>query len=169
MFMIDIAYSSSFYFCVSIRIACGVIRINTLFRNNSYYTLGYSEGVAEALNSTYIQYTYHTHSGSTSSRGGCYTTPVYHSHSYSCYYEATKGEKVYDGDKVFRRYTCSNCGTSSIQGDGVNDNGSPTIICSYCQNKGYYKCGKSTSSIESYKLSCGKSTKTIETAVLTFN
>ena len=141
------------------------IEINT----NSYYTLGYSEGVAEALNSAYIQYTYHAHSGNTSSRGGCYTTPVYHSHSCLCYYEATKGEKVYDGDKVFRRYTCSNCGTSSIQGDGVNDNGSPTIICSYCQKIGYYKCGKSTSTIESYKLSCGKTTSTIESAILTFN
>lgn len=137
--------------------------------NNSYYALGYTTGVAESLNSANIQYTYHTHTGNSSSKGGCYTTPVYHSHSNSCYYEATKGELVYDGDKIYRRYTCSHCGNSSIQGDGVNDNGSSTIICSYCLNKGDYKCGKSTSTIESYKLSCGKTTASIESAILTFD
>lgn len=159
-----------------------VIRINTSFCNNSYYASGYSKGYQQAIDGTNITYTYHEHldsNGKVSTAsyqtiaGGCYTEPVYHSHSgnpqsYGGCYTAIDTSVSYShtsttyhapdgvtGDGKSPYWTCDSCG----------------IVCgmdghSYTQYK--LNCGKSSSTIEKYKLGCGKTTDSIESAVITF-
>lgn len=48
---------------------------------NNAYNQGYQAGLNYMTQNTSISYTYHSHTGSQSSGGGCYTTPVRHQHS----------------------------------------------------------------------------------------
>lgn len=107
----------------------------------------------------------HTHVGNTSSGGACYT-PVYHTHSGS---SGTYGG-CYQGARSESSYTCNQAFTSTT---GPFADGSYNHFCKYshitntsqswitgtCQQKitsySYaLSCGKTTSTIESYKSNC---------------
>lgn len=51
------------------------------------YNQGYADGLEKALDNVEIQYTYHSHTGTVSGGGGCYTVPIYkqHVHTDACY------------------------------------------------------------------------------------
>ena len=142
-------------------------RIN---KNSASYTTGYNQGYIDGQNlstsSTQIKYYYHEHSGSELSGGGCYNTPVYHTHnSYSCYKPCggTLGSPEYvqlENGQTWHVKVCQKCGgwTNSSSTDVTCNIRTSTIIC-----------GKTTSTVESYQLNCGKTAETIESATITFD
>lgn len=105
------------------------------------------------------------HEGSAgATSNGCYTTPVYHSHTTSCY---------------------KSCGGSySITGNGAE--GTYVVKCSRCGNTAYKKvsdwnagsgrthnsqilnCSINTNLPENYVLGCGKTEETIESATIIY-
>lgn len=102
---------------------------------------------------------YHTHIGSSSSKGGCYTTPIYHTHTSSCPKTAVKcrGTMYWqlNGDGV-SHLKCNVCGHMAYR-QGENADSEPCEVVT-----GYnYTCGK-TNTITGYSLSCGKLTTTLE-------
>ena len=102
---------------------------------------------------------YHTHIGDSSSIGGCYETPIYHSHTSSCYTskKCPGTWKIVAGPNEVNDYLyrCSNCGASSWSTGGQG-----TWACN--RSVSTLTCNTSTSTIESYGLSCGKSSETID-------
>lgn len=117
---------------------------------------------------------YHQHSGNTSSGGLCYT-PVYHTHTSSCYQtvDAQINERndpiVTDacGCRHQRHYArCTVCNslktgqtnvsTNCTQGHSLADEVVPK-----CHTKKVIVCGKDTSTIERYNFTCTKSTSIV--------
>lgn len=134
---------------------CVCNQLKTLYKqNNSYYNQGYSKGVAEALNSSLIQYVYHEHTGNSSSGGGCYGKIVYKTTQVLCGSTNKYVSGSYEsGGTTHYYYTCNVCGKTTTSGAGA------------C--KGYITV--TTSDIDHYELNCGKTTGTIESATITFN
>lgn len=127
---------------------------------------------------------YHSHIGSSSVSGGCYTTPVNHTHSSSCYNKVTGTWQSYEETIICRygetvamvdgcgeqrsatNWKCSRCGAklytlvidhnTHYVGGGGSAPANPTHVCSQTLN-----CSKA-GTVDHYDLSCGKTTSTIE-------
>lgn len=136
--------------------------------NNTAYNNGYADGLNYATNAANIAYTYHSHTGSLAG-GGCYTVPVYHVHSSSCYqtvnitcscpgYKQGRflGYHAVDG---WPMWECENCGHGNWEHTGKCNNTTTSSV---------NICGKTGSTIENYALGCGKTTATIESATIVF-
>ena len=130
---------------------------------------------------------YHSHSGSTSSGGGCYTKPVYHSHSGN----STSGGACYKATTTSCNYPCpaTNENHASIsEGHDVwwycpthgaiqaqkwkvfVEWGKPmTLNCNRSITTYVQNCGKTTSTVTSYKLGCEKTEGiTIDSYTITY-
>lgn len=101
----------------------------------------------------------HVHVGNSSTKGGCYTTPVYHQHSGDNGYStsSSKALKNASGCYANAKYVTSkwvhkncSCGATSAANGGCGYGNADTYY--YVEN---YTCGKTTSTVEKYKLSCG--------------
>ena len=125
---------------------------------------------------------YHVHEGDTSQGGACYT-PVYHSHSDSCYAEGNHNSSCashieyhpydcgtchdWDGDghgcDGFTAYDCGGhrylaCGKGgSITGYTFSCTMTEDQVIGYAQN-----CGKTEETVESYELTCTKTSEDID-------
>lgn len=169
-------------------------KVTGTLNTSSYYDQGYVDGMRDAGNSVatgkaHIEYEYHkhvdangnvttatqsstkggcfitpvykqhVHKGSPSSNGGCYTSPVYHSHSGGCY----RTVNTYKSHDAWGRITDNYSGSAAHQ------------ICKGCGRGGYSwdnfnwggRCPKPTGTtrvlncnregqIESYSLGCDK-------------
>ena len=111
--------------------------------------------------------TYHTHTGSSSKNGGCYTTPKYHSHGSSCYTTETYSENG----------GCSGKG-HSVSGKLVDWVANPyySDYCNSCNHwcgnydktKQVLTCKISTSTPIKYDLGCKKTEDTIDGYAITY-
>ena len=123
--------------------------------------------MAEVLDNLDVQYTYHVHEGSEGiTANGCYTAPVYHAHSNSCY-SSCNGSWKYsssfneDGETYYR-VKCSGCG------------GADTFIKHEWESGKIYSCRtriltcNKTGFIENYVLGCGKDETTIESVTILY-
>jgi len=132
---------------------------------NIAYAIGYTDGMASAMENIDIQYTYHVHQGDTSSSGGCYTTPVYHSHANGCYKKCggTIGPSENVDIAAGGQWTVRICQTC---GEWYNPSATPSTCTKLTST---VICGKKTTTIEGYSLGCGKTIDTIESATIIFN
>lgn len=111
----------------------GVIRINTSFYNNSYYTKGFSDGYAKSESAT-VEYIYHTHDD-------------------SCIEECTVTFRVLsnDGQYCVYRYEYGNPkyplypAGNSIRNDYINFGGENYPKNYTCKYPSVYFCNKHTS------------------------
>ena len=129
------------------------------------------DGFENATENIDIQYTYHEHTGTSSTKGGCYTVDV------AC--GGTKDLKL-NSPSCYNGRSWGNCHTSS--GYVCSTHG-----CYYdsskgqmnCKCPGHYEC-KSCGAVHdslygicnvtrSYTVGCGKTTDTIESATIIFN
>lgn len=122
--------------------------------NTAFYNQGYVDGFNEIMDSVGISYVYHEHTGSADAGDGCYTSPVYHSHSSSCYTSVpvTPAHKS----------TCAWHHETDAWGNLIT---MWDCDCSY--SKQVLNCSRG-SEIVGWNLGCGKTTSTIESATLTF-
>lgn len=180
----------------------GEFIIGTGSDNNNYYEQSYSKAYQEGRDSVKINITYHEHSTksnsltkqantidsyneakrtlndlNSSTKGGCYTVPVYPLHSHKgnetdgggCYVPVyhvhvsscsktvsqkcgtwVRKNKDTSYDPPSYHYQCNGCGSWAYLADyGANDG--ETHYKSVTQNI----CGKTTSSVDSYQLGCG--------------
>lgn len=126
----------------------------------SGYRQGYTQGIADGLSKVNVQYTYHKHTGNSSTYGGCYTKTIYHSHSSTCYTQCTGSVGMVSESGGWYYYRCDKCG----------NNTSGTTEFNYkfaCTNK-ILSCTKTTSTVERYNLGCGKTTDTIESVTIKY-
>lgn len=140
----------------------GVIKINTLFFNNSYYAEGYADGYAKVETGT-ISYVYHEHSGNSSAVGGCYNyiasrctgTAYEQSH-----YDEACNNVAHGAGHTHRISTmkCNKCGFTFT-----------TELTDAEKGNGYSRACSNTVYNQKIGLACGKSTSTIESAVITFD
>lgn len=140
----------------------GELIIGTGADNNSYYKQGYIDGFNKELDGISINYIYHSHSGNSNTKGGCYTKAI-HNHTESCSKEYGTHHVVftehYDGARVYMK--CTYCGLGGYYSDGwdIGDWGT-------CEkNIKRYTCG---SPAQSYGLGCGKTENSIESATIVF-
>ena len=137
------------------------MRIN----NNSYYTQGYANGAADALNSAELEYTYHVHldadgnerasNYTASSNGGCFTKTV-------TKYGTSTNTYAYahmDGNAGHYNVGCYDCNTSYItnfyeDNEYSKNDPPPHKNCiAHPYTAGYsVNCGKTNASIESVKI-----------------
>lgn len=131
---------------------------------DSRYREGYADGVAQLQNNAKITYTYHQHSGDSTSGGGCYNV----SNRVTVYVRCDGQKKA--GDPYFNRTvlisslvdgrsegTCTVCGRSGGTYGGASVGSS--IRCDYA--------GEEYSTI--YSIGCGMSTNTITGVVISFD
>lgn len=146
----------------------GELIIGTGADNYFYYATGYTDGLNEKLNGISISYEYHTHSGNSTTGGGCYTKAV-HNHTDSCSVKYGTHHIVetnhYDGSS--RYMECEYCGIggykyNTIDGEEVHPGDWGTCTKHIVE----YTCG---SPVQYYALGCGKDKKTIESATINFN
>lgn len=123
---------------------------NITFRNLGYLT-GYADGLANAKDNVNLEYIYHKHGD-----GYCNSVPVYHTHSgnsssggtcYSPVYCGGEQLADYEGDEIVGWY-CKVCKKQTAR-----INNKCGVIKSYS-----ISCGKTTSTIESYKCNLNSST-----------
>ena len=144
----------------------GVIKINTLFFNNSYYALGYTDGYADLQQNVSIQYIKHVHvdkdgnqysDGKTLTQlnnpGGCFKGNG-HNHNGQCGTTTTSSPcnntgQYWDGTR------CRICGRI----------GSGSGSCGGTKYQTSYTCGSPTNT---WILGCNKTSNSIEKAELTF-
>jgi len=143
---------------------------------NLGYNEGFADGYAEKASNATISYTYHTHTGNSSTKGGCYTVAVtcggtvqWKLDSSSCYL-SLQGNKWGNCHNVDYSYVCSTHGCYYNSSKGQMS----------CDCPGHYECkscGKNYGSVyiskcnatRSYTVGCGKTTDTIESATIVFN
>lgn len=137
---------------------------------NSYYNLGYTEGLAQTLNSISIKYTYHTHINKdgniypdgyiiygTNAPGGCFSVTSHtHNMTGTCGTETeTYGPPCGCTNFEWNGWGCSNCRHKEHD--------------DYCHRGIYertvYTCG---SPINTWALGCEKTESSIEKAEITF-
>ena len=128
------------------------------------YQRGYADGRASVANGE-ISYTYHVHTGSSSTGGGCYSnTPTYHRHTNSCYGPSC-GEHMLDAGYTNASWGCGagvHLGECPVH--GVFENRVTGEVCGYRE----LTCTIPEGTFEGYKQTCGKTTSTIESATITF-
>ncbi len=150
----------------------GSLLIGTGADNKNYYNFAYTQGIADGLSKADVKYIYHEHSGDSTTGTGCYTSPIYHTHTNSCY--TTSGYNCGPVNKVRGpyknasgtdeyQYSCSACGRAFYLCDGGSMAGSWHYVSSKVLS-----CGKTTTTIDSYSLGCGKTEESIESAIITF-
>ena len=113
----------------------------------------------QVLDNLDVQYTYHVHEGSAgTTANGCYTLPVYHAHSNSCYKTCGGKQTIVSSNSSYMKVKCTSCGDTSNEDPDydVFICGVTTLICN--------KAG----TISSYKLGCGKTIETIESATIIY-
>ncbi len=95
----------------------------------------------------------HIHTGNSTSGGGCYTVPVYHVHNNTCYKKCPGGTNqwLYDSGPDDHLHW-NDYGFCNICGGYIFRN-SEDISWVSCNAK-ILVCGKSTSTVESWKLNC---------------
>lgn len=166
--MSDLLFRNSFLPLLQHNQHCTHCYIHRYFHycNNYYYTNTnkyYTRGIADGLAKVNVTYVYHQHEGTSSTKGGCYTNPVYHSHTSSCY-SPCPGLRVYVAhiDNGECKYQCSVCGTIRYLGGGLKKyHNTPCDISTVT-------CGISTSTIVGYSLGCNKTENTIEQAIINY-
>ena len=118
---------------------------------------------------------YHKHVGDADSGGGCYITPVYHSHTY-CSYTQSNGTCTLSADSHRYNahdgngdYYCAYCpyGCDRIYA-GRSYPCTITHSCPYLPKVTNYTCGKTTDIVEIYSLGCGKTEETIESVTIVY-
>ena len=124
-------------------------------------------GSASTGGGCYTTPVYHQHSGSSSTGGGCYTTPVYHAHVSGCYQNATctvrcigltPGQKNDNWiEHPDSRFEHSSCGRGIAYQTPKHLDGEG-CNCGDTTTHTYSQlvCGKNESTVESYSLGCGK-------------
>lgn len=116
------------------------------------------------MNGTNISYTYHKHTGSSSSGGGCYTKSVYKNVNKTVT-EACPGYFLYigteeNGTLIFACDTChGDRALPAEYGEGYRGK---------CPNSSWTHT-KTVQVFDHYDPGCGKTTSTIESATITFN
>ncbi len=95
----------------------------------------------------------HIHTGNSTSGGGCYTVPVYHVHNNTCYKKCPGGTNqwLYDSGPDDHLHW-NDYGFCNVCGGYIFRN-SEDISWVSCNAK-ILVCGKSTSTVESWKLNC---------------
>ena len=161
----------------------GELIIGTGVDNKAYADYWYSKGIADGLSKAFVEYVYHEHTGNESEGGGCYTKPVYHTHTNSCkthYYNPgtfnRSGGSWKPGESVNPSMKCPVCGggiDTWDSGGGYTSWGCKKSNCgSYVGGYDYYgepyTCGLSETII-GYNLGCGKTEKSIEYATIKFD
>ena len=124
--------------------------------------MGFTEGLTSAMENIDIQYTYHEHQGESFTNGGCYTVPVYHSHTNSCYSKCPSTIYYLNSTDTQSQFRCNKCGWQGYI-DKVHNprTGDP------CPNS-VISCSL-TGTIIAYDIGCGKTTDTVESATIIFN
>lgn len=117
---------------------------------------------AHAAGTSYVENIYHAHTGDTVNGGGCYTRPVLHQHSESCYrtYDCSWKLKTYynkwDEINDYTLVFVSDCGeTHEQQGDigdkcSLTDHGSHVVLeCTRGEETDHYDlaCGMDSSTL----------------------
>lgn len=133
-----------------------------LYTNITYRNLGFTEGLTSAMENIDIQYTYHEHQGESFTNGGCYTVPVYHSHTNSCYSQCSGTIYSLNSTATQTQWRCNKCGWQAYI-----DNVHNTKYGDPCKQN-VISC-TSGGTIVSYSLGCGKTTDTVESATIIFN
>lgn len=150
---------------VTISNALVVIRINTSFYNNSYYSLGFVDGLADIRDNLDISYTYHEHRDSlgniqsadyqSDTEGGCFTkkNEITETYTFVCngiYNILRTSDGGHPGSAG--KYDCSNhCGNY----------GNKNTVCKAVRT--------GTRVVQTYyTLDCGKTNDTIESAIIQF-
>lgn len=140
--------------------------------SKNYYNFAYTQGIADGLSKVDVKYIYHEHSGDSTIGTGCYTNPVYHTHTNSCYTTSgyncgprklVRGPYTNASGSPEYQYKCSACGRDWYMCDGGSGSGSYHYVSSKVLS-----CEKTTTTIESYLLSCGKTQESIESAIICF-
>ena len=142
------------------------------------------------MDSVTTNYNYHTHIDNNGTNqlsdyvstipGGCYESPVYHSHNNCTSYACGCSLSTFVSNNT---NTCPFCGKVSNTyfykcADGhITECLKDACKCGMwfkqevgdaCRYK-YYACGKTTSDIDGYILSCGKTEETIDSFTIQFN
>ena len=117
---------------------------------------------------------YHQHEGNSKINGGCYTTPIYHSHTSSCYTRNRCGSwnligftGKTDSGLTIVSYECSGCGTRSSDVKDTSGNGWGRYDDDAYHWTQVLTCGLGNS-IVGYNLSCNKTEKTIEGYIINY-
>lgn len=118
--------------------------------------------MTSAMENIDIQYTYHEHQGEPSINGGCYTTPVYHSHVSNCYSKCTGTLYSLNNTGTETQWRCPKCDWK-----GYRSNSSGTKYGDPCPTS-VISCSL-TGTIIAYDIGCGKTTDTVESATIIFN
>lgn len=124
---------------------------------NRGYDVGYADGIARVYNAR-IEYTRHYHTGSSSSYGGCYTSPVYHQHGGECY-------RTYQTNICY----CSSGVDYNNDGycDGCEHSPHAGNTCLRSESHSDLICNKGNS-VEGYNVGCGMSNGQILSAHINF-
>lgn len=146
--------------------------------NNSYYTRGFVEGQAVALDALDVQYTYHVHVDNDGNKitsdsilieyGGC-ATNGFHKHTDSCYKECKVTKRV---SHTTAPGVDGNTSTVYHMVEEHSGCGQATTIYSSMSNETtsythqYTTCGNTP--INAYKIGCGKTEESIESATIVF-
>ena len=154
----------------------GQLILGTGADNDTYFDLGYTDGMAYVTGNSKIIYTYHKHSDSDGNEqksdyrsnvlGGCFTTEniIYANTTGSCggWIGYSHTSQIYDDENGkwvnWDFYKCTGCGKIYAQ-----DNIPASSICSELVNK------KVDSGKRYYTLGCGKTETAIESATIIFN
>lgn len=126
------------------------------------YREGYTKGIADGLSKVKVQYVYHVHTGNAAEGGGCYTSPIYHTHSGACYVEGEHNSSC-PSHIAFHPYDCGS--VHDWDGDGHGCDG---FILYDCGGHSVLSCSLGNT-ILGYSLGCGKTEETIETATIFYD
>lgn len=154
-----------------------VMHDNILTLATQQYNTGYADGLA-AIDNASVTYVRHNHTGNSSVLGGCYTVPNYHRHVEGvCYYRCSNhtGDMLvwlyqvhHKGEGDLSTYRCKYCGLE------MNDYSDPGSAAAN-MNRGLgdfsnpiMRCGKDTSTIDSYSPSCGYTDGQILSATINY-
>ena len=121
-----------------------------------------------------IEEKYHKHEGDSTTNGGCYTTPVYHSHTSSCYTRNKCGTwnligftGKTDSGLTIVSYKCSGCGASSSDVKDTSGNGWGRYDDDAYHWTNTLTCTQGNS-IVGYDLGCNKTETTIEGYIVNY-
>ena len=124
------------------------------------YRAGYTQGIADGLSKVNVQYTYHVHTGNSSTGSGCYTIPITNWNTENCShplqsmtYESNIGKWVGIYSSGSSRY----CPDSSIRREWTSQ-----------QYGTFGHRVNTTQYISGYNLGCGKNENTIESATIIY-
>lgn len=120
------------------------------------------------MSSLEVEYIYHEHTGDATLGTGCYSKPIYHQHTDSCYGtcggQAVRIEFINNGWGA--HYQCQRCSRSwDAMALGAEQWTNPVYMT--C-NASIVTCNL-TNTIIGYELGCNKTNETVEQAIINFN